>query len=170
MDLGDAAAVTDQPAPAPVRLVAPVSGEVVALADVPDQVFAEEIVGPGLAIEPRSATGGTDTVVQAPVDGTIGSLYPHAFAIETDDERTVLVHLGIDTVTLRGEGFELHVASGDQVTAGQHLITWDPDAVAAAGMSTVCVVIALQGDPADVDRVAESGQQVSRGDEIARWR
>ena len=170
MDLGDTTATDARSVPVPVRLVAPVSGEVVALTDVPDQVFAEEIVGPGLAIEPRSAAGGTDTVVQAPVDGTIGSLYPHAFAIETADERTVLVHLGIDTVTLRGEGFDLHVATGDQVTVGQHLITWDPDAVAAAGMSTVCVVIALQGDPADIDKVAVPGQQVRRGDEIARWR
>lgn len=170
MDLGGTAAAHDETAPAPVRLVAPVSGEVVALTDVPDEVFADEIVGPGLAIEPRSAAGGTDTVVQAPVDGTIGSLYPHAFAIETHDERTVLVHLGIDTVTLRGEGFELHVASGDQVSVGQRLITWDPDAVAAAGMSTVCVVIALQGDPADIDKIVTPGQQVSRGEEIARWR
>lgn len=170
MDLGGAADAHDQPAPATVRLVAPVSGEVIALADVPDQVFAEEIVGPGLAIEPRSAPGGSDTVVQAPVDGIIGSLYPHAFAIETDDDRTVLVHLGIDTVTLRGEGFTLHVASGDRVTVGQQLITWDPDAVAAAGLSTVCVVIALQGEPADVDRLCTPGQQVVRGDEIARWR
>ena len=170
MDREGTAAEHDQPARVTVRLVAPVSGEVVLLADVPDQVFAEEIVGPGLAIEPRSAAGGTDTVVQAPVDGTIGSLYPHAFAIETDDDRTVLVHLGIDTVTLRGEGFTLHVASGDRVTVGQQLITWDPDAVAAAGMSTVCVVIALQGEPADVDRLCAPGQQVARGDVVARWR
>lgn len=162
--------VRDQPAPAPVRLVAPVSGEVVALSDVPDEVFAEEIVGPGLAIEPRAVPGGSDTVVQAPVSGTIGSLYPHAFAIERPDGRTVLVHLGIDTVTLRGEGFVLHVASGDEVTAGQTLITWDPDTVAAAGFSTVCVVIALQGDPGAVDKTVEPGQQVRRGDDVVLWR
>jgi PTS system glucose-specific IIA component len=160
----------DQPAPAPVRRVAPVSGEVVALHDVPDEVFAEEIVGPGLAIEPRSAPDGSDTVVQAPVSGTVGSLYPHAFAIERPDGRTVLVHLGIDTVALRGEGFELHVASGDEVTVGQTLITWDPDAVAAAGYSTVCVVIALQGEPDEVDRIVEPGQLVQRGDDVVLWR
>lgn len=170
-------------------MVAPLSGKVVALADVPDEVFAQEIVGPGLAIEPmpapdevHSTTDATpevtpevtadsrvDGVVVAPVAGTIGSLFPHAFAIETGDDRTVLVHLGIDTVTLKGAGFTLLVALGDEVVVGQHLLTWDPAAVAAGGLPTVCPVIALQGDPERITPLVNVGDLVRRGDPLLRW-
>lgn len=166
-------------------MVAPLSGRVVALADVPDEVFALEIVGPGLAIEPMPApdeVDGTadittdtaagsrvDGVVVAPVAGTIGSLFPHAFAIETGDDRTVLVHLGIDTVTLKGAGFTLLVAAGDEVVVGQHLLTWDPAAVAAGGLPTVCPVVALQGDPERITALVSVGDTVRRGDPLLRW-
>lgn len=166
-------------------MVAPLSGRVVALADVPDEVFAQEIVGPGLAIEPmpapdevHSPTDATpevtadsrvDGVVVAPVAGTIGSLFPHAFAIETGHDRTVLVHLGIDTVTLKGAGFTLLVAQGDEVVVGQHLLTWDPAAVAAGGLPTVCPVIALQGDPERITALVNVGDLIRRGDPLLRW-
>lgn len=156
-------------------MVAPLSGRVVILADVPDPVFAQEIVGPGLAIEPLSPAGPgepppADGVVVAPVAGTLASLFPHAFAIETADGRTVLVHLGIDTVTLKGAGFDVLVAAGDQVVVGQQLLRWDPAAVAAAGLATVCPVIALQGDPGQLDVLVQPGARVRRGDPVLRWR
>lgn len=168
-----------------LSVVAPLSGRVVALADVPDPVFAQEIVGPGLAIEPLptpgdgsdgvvgeaadDTTGATDGVVVAPVAGTVASLFPHAFAIETADARTVLVHLGIDTVTLKGAGFDVLVTAGDQVVVGQHLLSWDPAAVSAGGLATVCPVVALQGDPAQVTAVATVGTLVRRGDPLLTW-
>ena len=157
-----------------MSMVAPVSGRVVALADVPDPVFAEEIVGPGLAIEPLvDGTDGTaadgNGVVVAPVSGTVASLFPHAFALQTTDGRTVLVHLGIDTVSLRGAGFEVVVGVGDEVVAGQHLLTWDPAAVSAAGLATVCPVVALQGDPAQVTALVAPGALVRRGDPLLTW-
>lgn len=154
-----------------MSMVAPVSGRVVALADVPDPVFAQEIVGPGVAIEPLpAASDGVDGVVVAPVAGTVASLFPHAFAIETPDARTVLVHLGIDTVTLKGAGFDVLVAVGDEVAVGQHMLTWDPVAVSAAGLATVCPVIALQGETSQVTVLVTAGALVRRGDPLLAWR
>lgn len=172
--------------PTALSMVAPVSGRVVALADVPDQVFAQEVVGPGLAIEPlRGALPGTlrgarpegaapveslpDGAVLAPVAGTVAALFPHAFAIETADGRTVLVHLGIDTVSLHGEGFDVLVAVGEQVGVGQHLLTWDPDSVSARGLATVCPVVAMQADPAGLTALVSAGQLIARGDPLLRW-
>lgn len=152
-----------------MSMVAPVSGQVVAMADVPDPVFAQEIVGPGLAIEPL-AEGAVDGVVVAPVSGTVASLFPHAFALQTPDSRTVLVHLGIDTVTLKGAGFEVLVAVGDEVAVGQHVLSWDPSAVSAAGLATVCPVVALQGDAAQVTALVAPGATVRRGDPLLEWR
>ena len=85
----------------------PVAGLVVALEDVPDEVFATRMLGPGLAVLPDH-DGELDAV--APVAGTLGSLYPHAAVvlIEGRRDRPVLVHLGLDTVELKGEGFVLH--------------------------------------------------------------
>ena len=158
-----------------MSMVAPVSGRVVALADVPDPVFAQEIVGPGLAIEPLpespdgSAASGSDGSVVAPVAGTVASLFPHAFAIQTPDARTVLVHLGIDTVTLKGAGFEVLVAVGDDVVVGQRMLTWDPVAVSAAGLATVCPVVALQGDARQVTALVTAGALVRRGEPLLAW-
>lgn len=149
-------------------VAAPLSGTVVALSDVPDPVFSQEFVGPGLAIEPRADEAGVSTVV-APAAGVVGSLFPHAFALETGEGRTVLVHLGIDTVRLGGEGFELHVQAGDQVAAGATLITWEPARVAALGLSTVCPVVALQGDPGLLTLLVVPGTQVVAGEPVLSW-
>ncbi|WP_082618247.1 glucose PTS transporter subunit IIA [Oerskovia sp. Root22] len=149
-------------------VAAPLSGTVVALADVPDPVFAQEFVGPGLAIEPRTDETGVSAVV-SPVAGVVGSLFPHAFALETGDGRTVLVHLGIDTVRLGGEGFRLHVEAGERVVAGATLITWEPARVASLGLSTVCPVVALQGDPGLLTLLVAPGTQVAAGEPVLTW-
>ena len=111
---------------------------------MPDPVFAEGMVGPGVAIEPQHVQ--TQTVL-APADGVIGALHPHAFALELSEGRTILVHLGIDTVGLAGQGFTLHVDGGQTVRAGDRLVTWSPVDVSAAGLPTICPVVALQADP-----------------------
>lgn len=155
----------------PVLVVgAPLTGTVVALADVPDPVFSQQFVGPGLAIEPRVDETGICAVV-APAAGTVGSLFPHAFAfvLADDPERTVLVHLGIDTVRLGGEGFQLHVEEGDRVEAGATLLSWEPARVADLGLATVCPVVALQGDPALLTVLVTPGQQVRAGEPVLSW-
>ena len=125
-------------------VTAPVPGTAVAMADVPDPVFAQSIVGPGLAVEPPA--GVVEAV--APVAGTVLKLHPHAFVLLAEGGRGVLVHLGIDTVQMGGEGFELLAAEGDAVAAGQPVLRFDADAVRASGRSAVVPVVALDV-PAD---------------------
>ena len=142
----------------------PVAGVVVPLSEVPDPVFAEAMVGPGVAVVPSDSA----VVVVAPVDGTIATLHPHAFVVATSSGRAVLVHLGIDTVRLKGAGFTLHVGKGDVVRAGQAVVGWDPVAVAAAGYSTVCPVIALDA-VADAVGDPHAGGPVSVGERLFDW-
>jgi PTS system N-acetylglucosamine-specific IIA component len=148
---------------ADLTVLAPVAGVVHALADVPDPVFSGEIVGPGLAVQPDPDAGRS---VVAPVAGTVAKLHPHAFVLTAPDGRAVLVHLGIDTVRLAGEGFTLHVAEGDTVTPGQVLVEWDPAAVEAGGRSAICPVIALEGSPEALTALAEPGTRVAAGDPL----
>ena len=149
-----------------LRLASPVPGVLRPLTSVPDPVFAEEMVGPGLAVDP-DRTGRQE--VLAPCDGVVGALHPHAFALELDDGRAVLVHVGIDTVTLAGQGFELHVERGRRVRAGDRVLTWSPVDVAAAGLSTMCPVVALQGDPAQLTRLGADGEHVRAGQPVLEW-
>lgn len=144
-------------------VLAPVAGTVVGLAAVPDPVFAQALVGPGTAIDPVREPG---TAV-APVDGTIAKLHPHAFVVVTAGGDGVLVHLGIDTVNLKGEGFETLAAEGDTVSAGDPLVRWNPADVEARGLSPVCPVVALDA-VADALTLAPEGP-VGTGAELFVW-
>ncbi|MGV8967878.1 MAG: PTS sugar transporter subunit IIA [Cellulomonas sp.] len=150
----------------PLVVLAPVSGTVRAMVDVPDPVFAEEIVGPGLAIDPTR-----DGVVKAiaPVAGTIFKLHPHAFVIVAPGSRGVLVHLGLDTVQLAGVGFTLHVAEGDTVAAGDVVVSWTPADVEAGGRSPICPVVALEGKQGTVTGLVTAGATVQAGDPLLEW-
>lgn len=145
-------------------VLAPIAGTVVGLDDIPDPVFAGGLVGPGVAIDPPREP----VTVLAPIDGEIVKLHPHAFVIVSPDGRGVLVHLGIDTVQLRGEGFTLLVTEGERVTAGRPVVTWDPARVQAGGRSPICPVIALDAAPESVTRLAFG--DVRAGDELFVWK
>ncbi|MBB5857044.1 PTS glucose transporter subunit IIA [Amycolatopsis umgeniensis] len=147
-----------------LEILSPVSGKTTAMTEVPDPVFAQAMVGPGLAVLP---SGGRQDAV-APVDGTVVTLHPHAYVVATEDGRGVLVHLGIDTVKEKGEGFTLHVVKGEAVRAGQPVIGWDPDAVAAAGYSPIVPVVALDAK-AEVLSGLLTGGDVEAGDPIFTW-
>jgi PTS system N-acetylglucosamine-specific IIA component len=147
-----------------LSILSPVAGRVVAITEVPDPVFAEAMVGPGIAVVPSG--GRADAV--APVDGTVVTLHPHAFVVATEDGRAVLVHLGIDTVKEKGEGFTLHVVKGEAVRAGQPVVGWDPEAVAAAGYSPIVPVVGLDA-PAEVLADLEPGREVAAGDPLFTW-
>lgn len=127
-------------------IVAPMTGEVIALEKVDDPVFSGGILGPGVAIRP------TDGEVRAPISGTVSSLLPsrHALGILGDDGLEVLVHVGLDTVRLEGAPFTAHVAQGDRVEAGQHVLTADLGAIEAAGLDITTPVVVLNGDAYDV--------------------
>jgi PTS system N-acetylglucosamine-specific IIA component len=148
-------------------VVAPVTGRAITLAEVPDAVFAQNMVGPGAAIDPSRAPG----EVVSPISGILVKLKPHAFVVTADDGRGVLVHLGIDTVNLDGTGFTVLAEEGGPVAAGQPVIRWNPAEVESAGLSPVCPVIALDAGHAAVDAVSVSVAlgAVSAGDRLFTW-
>ena len=104
-----------------IEIIAPLSGEIVNIEDVQDVVFAEKIVGDGIAIKPSG------NKIVAPVDGTIGKIFEtnHAFSIESDDGIELFVHFGIDTVELKGEGFKRIAEEGQSVKKGDVVIEFD---------------------------------------------
>jgi sugar PTS system EIIA component len=138
---------------------APVSGRAVALGDVPDPVFSQGMVGYGAAVDPPREV--VDAV--APVGGRLLKLMPHAYIVLTPENVGVLVHLGLDTVTLQGAGFRAHVAEGDTVTAGQTIITYDVPSVVAAGLNPIVPVVVMdEREPGNV----VVGEAVLEGAEI----
>ncbi|GAA2851855.1 PTS sugar transporter subunit IIA [Nonomuraea rubra] len=144
-------------------VLAPMEGTAVGLAAVPDPVFSAGMVGPGTAIDPLRGPG----KAVAPIAGKIMKLHPHAYVIVGDDGKGVLVHLGIDTVQLKGAGFQLLAAEGDRVSAGQPVVAWDPSAIEAGGRSPVCPVVALDALSEELTGVAEGTVHV--GDELFSW-
>jgi PTS system glucose-specific IIA component len=147
-----------------LEVLSPVAGRVVPITEVPDPVFAQAMVGPGIAVQP--AGGRSDAV--APIDGTIATLHPHAFVVATEDGKGVLVHLGIDTVKEKGAGFTLHVVKGEQVRAGQPIVSWDPEAVTAAGYSAIVPVVALDAT-AEVLSGLAGERDVAAGEPLFTW-
>lgn len=136
-----------------VPVLAPCAGRVVALADVPDEVFASEMVGPGVAIEPVSGR----TTVVSPVAGRVVKIHPHAFVVLADCGAGVLVHLGIDTNRLEGDGFEVLAAQGDTVEPGTPMVAWDPDAVGERGLSVVVPVVLMDAPKGSVSSPLTGG-------------
>ncbi|MEU3048976.1 MULTISPECIES: PTS glucose transporter subunit IIA [unclassified Streptomyces] len=145
-------------------VTSPLAGQAIGLGAVPDPVFSGAMVGPGTAIDPDR--GPSEAV--SPVDGIIVSLHPHAYVVVDGEGHGVLTHLGIDTVQLNGEGFELLVNKGDTVERGQAVIRWDPSAVEAAGKSPICPVVALEATPDSLSEVRESGE-IQAGESLFGW-
>jgi PTS system N-acetylglucosamine-specific IIA component len=123
------------------------------------------MVGPGTAIDPVREP----SEAVAPVDGVIVSLHPHAFVVVDAEGHGVLTHLGIDTVQLNGEGFELLVNKGDTVTRGQGIVRWNPVAVEEAGKSPVCPIVALEATADALGELRDDGD-VKTGDALFSWR
>ena len=142
-------------------LVTPIVGDVVALADVNDPVFSSGAMGQGIAVKPSQG------VVYAPADAEVSIAFPtgHAFGLKTTDGAEVLIHVGIDTVSMNGEGFEAKVAQGDKVKAGDVLGTFDSNKIAAAGLDdTTMVIVTNTADYASVAPVATGS--VAKGDAV----
>ena len=139
----------------------PIVGDVVALADVNDPVFSSGAMGQGIAVKPSQG------VVYAPANAEVSIAFPtgHAFGLKTADGAEVLIHVGIDTVTMNGEGFEAKVAQGDKVKAGDVLGTFDSNKIAAAGLDdTTMVIVTNTADYASVAPVATGS--VAKGDAV----
>ncbi|WP_405857281.1 PTS glucose transporter subunit IIA [Streptomyces sp. NBC_01515] len=145
-------------------VTSPLAGRAIGLTEVPDPVFSGAMVGPGTAIDPVREP----SEAVSPVDGVIVSLHPHAFVVVDSEGHGVLTHLGIDTVQLNGEGFELLVNKGDTVTRGQSVVRWNPAAVEAAGKSPVCPIVALEATADALSGLREDGD-VKAGDSLFTW-
>lgn len=142
-------------------LVTPIVGDVVALADVNDPVFSSGAMGQGIAVKPSQG------VVYAPADAEVSIAFPtgHAFGLKTTDGAEVLIHVGIDTVSMNGDGFEAKVAQGDKVKVGDVLGTFDSNKIAAAGLDdTTMVIVTNTADYASVAPVATGS--VAKGDAV----
>jgi PTS system beta-glucosides-specific IIC component len=128
---GDVGVVTE--------ILSPLDGEVVALSDVPDPVFGKGIMGPGVAVIPSGNTA------YAPGSGVVVAAQPtgHAFGLLLDSGVEVLIHVGLDTVKLKGAGFDVHVAKGDRVSAGTPLVTFDRKVIEDAGYPLITPIIIL---------------------------
>jgi len=151
-------------------VTSPVSGRVLPLAAVPDPVFAQAMVGVGVAVEPaRPEEAGTALEAVAPVDGVVVAMHPHAFVVVDAEGRGVLTHLGIDTVQLNGEGCVPLARKGDAVARGQVVVRWDPAPAEAAGLSLLCPVVGLQAVAGSLTELRGDGL-VRAGDRLFVWR
>ncbi|MCI8757246.1 MAG: PTS beta-glucoside transporter subunit IIBCA [Oscillospiraceae bacterium] len=144
-----------------VELSAYLSGKVIAIDQVPDQVFSQKVLGDGLAIEP------TDSVLLAPADGEITVVNEgtnHACGILLDNGAEILLHIGLDTVGMNGDGFMPLVKEGDKVKRGDKLIAFDPEKIKAAGHP--CVTVLVVTEEADQTLQMRTGMVVQAGQDI----
>ena len=148
-------------APSEDIIQTPIVGDVVALSDVNDPVFSSGAMGQGIAVKP------SQDVVYAPADAEVTIVFPtgHAYGLKTANGAEILIHVGIDTVSMNGEGFNQKVAQGDKVKAGDVLGTFDSAKIAAAGLdNTTMVIVTNTADFASVNPVASGS--VAKGDAI----
>ncbi len=143
------------------QVASPLKGEAIALKDVPDETFAQGVLGDGIAVEPSEGK------VVAPADGTVGTLFDthHAIGLNLDNGAELLIHIGINTVELGGEGYTAHVAEGDRVKKGQTLITFDKALIASKGYKTVTPVIVTNSFEYSAVKALANGS-VSVGDAL----
>lgn len=118
-------------------IASPLTGNIVKISDVPDELFASETLGKGIAIMPSKG------IVSSPTNATVTTLFPtgHAIGLTTENGTEILIHIGIDTVQLEGKGFEKLVSQGDQVRAGQDLVKFDMNLIKEAGLSIITPVV-----------------------------
>lgn len=146
-----------------IVLAAPIKGKAVSLSEVSDPTFNSGMLGKGIAIIPSEGK------VYAPADGEIGMVFDtlHAISMTSADGVEILIHIGLDTVQMKGEGFEAHVEAGAQVKTGDLLISMDLDKIKAAGYDTISpVIICNTDDYADVQETASG--DVQAGDSVVK--
>ena len=153
---------TKEEEPAPMNgVTAPLSGRIIPMEEIPDQVFSQGVLGEGVGIEP------TGNVVVAPADATVCSVIEdsrHAVGLTLDNGAELLIHVGIDTVSMNGDGFRLHVKEGDRVRLGDKLITFDPEKIKAAGHPTTTAFLVT--DPGDLTPTFETNVDAQAGQTV----
>ncbi|HHA6073273.1 TPA: glucose-specific PTS transporter subunit IIBC [Staphylococcus aureus] len=141
---------------------APLTGEVTPLPEVPDQVFSEKMMGDGIAIKPSQGE------VRAPFNGKVQMIFPtkHAIGLVSDSGLELLIHIGLDTVKLNGEGFTLHVEEGQEVKQGDLLINFDLDYIRNHAKSDITPIIVTQGNITNLDFKQGEHGNISFGDQL----
>ncbi|AJP21451.1 TPA: PTS transporter subunit IIABC [Staphylococcus aureus] len=141
---------------------APLTGEVSPLSEVPDQVFSEKMMGDGIAIKPSQGE------VRAPFNGKVQMIFPtkHAIGLVSDSGLELLIHIGLDTVKLNGEGFTLHVEEGQEVKQGDLLINFDLDYIRNHAKSDITPIIVTQGNITNLDFKQGEHGNISFGDQL----
>ena len=144
------------------QLVSPLAGQVKPLSQATDPVFSSGVMGQGVVIEPSQGE------LVSPVNGTVTVLFPtkHAVGIVSEEGVELLMHIGMDTVSLDGKGFEAHVAQGDKVVVGQQLISFDMDVIKKAGLVTETPVIITNQDDFQADVEGDLPRDIKRGDAL----
>lgn len=144
------------------EVVSPLAGQVKPLSQATDPVFSSGVMGQGVVIEPSQGE------LVSPVNGTVTVLFPtkHAVGIVSEEGVEMLMHIGMDTVSLDGKGFEAHVAQGDKVTVGQKLISFDMDIIKKASLVTETPVIITNQDDFQADVEGTLPREINRGEEL----
>ena len=144
------------------EVVSPLAGQVKPLSQATDPVFSSGVMGQGVVIEPSQGE------LVSPVNGTVTVLFPtkHAVGIVSEEGVEMLMHIGMDTVSLDGKGFEAHVAQGDKVTVGQKLISFDMDIIKKAGLVTETPVIITNQDDFQADVEGTLPREINCGEEL----
>jgi len=145
-----------------VTILAPFTGRVVAFADLPDPVFAQGIMGDGVALDPKEVASIT---ALAPCDGSVAKVFPGGHGIAIDSTAgPILLHLGLDTVALKGVGLKALIRDGDQIAVGQPLVELAASSIRAGGTSLLTPIVAIGGQRVEV--LAAAGTQVRAGDPL----
>ncbi|NWN95118.1 MAG: PTS glucose transporter subunit IIA [Bacillus sp. (in: Bacteria)] len=137
-----------QKKPKEERIFAPVRGQVVAIEEVPEPTFSEKMMGDGIAIKP------TEGLLVAPFDGEVVQVFPtkHAIGLRGASGLELLIHIGLETVTLNGEGFETAVKAGDKVKKGDTLITFDLALIQEKAADTITSIVVTNGEAVHLDK------------------
>ncbi|RCW74844.1 PTS sugar transporter subunit IIA [Saliterribacillus persicus] len=142
-------------------MVAPITGKAIALEEVPDQVFSQKMMGDGIAIEPASHE------VVSPIDGEVVDVFKtkHAISLRTGAGAEFLIHMGLETVNLNGDGFDIHVENGQKVKKGDKLASYDITKIAEMDYKVVTPIILLNGDDFEITSSA-AGNEVTAGSDV----
>lgn len=145
-----------------LQIYAPLNGKVVALEDVPDPVFNQKMMGEGIAIIPSEGK------VFSPVEGKIVQVpeSKHAVGIEAEDGTEILIHIGLETVSLKGEGFTVNVATGDKVSIGDSLIDFDLDFIKENASDSVTPIVITNSSNGDKEYTMTDEKEAVAGDTV----
>lgn len=147
------------------KIITPITGKVIDIVQTPDPVFSEKMVGDGVAIEP------TEGLVVSPIDGEVVQLFPtnHAIGLKNKEGLEILIHIGIDTVKMKGKGFQPFINKGDKVKTGQKLMIFDLDLIKKEARSIITPVVTTNIGQAEVLKKTV-GDVFSGNDEIMQIR